>query len=76
MPNLASMDIELINTSENKLQEPDPHMVLFQEGSQETFSERDKAPRAELTQWDLRMLLFSRIASLGYLFNICVSGQT
>ena len=30
--------------------------------------------RAQLTQWDLRMLLFTRIASLGYLFNICVSG--
>ena len=31
---------------------------------------------AQLTQWDLRMLLFTRIASVGYLFNICYSGAT
>ena len=30
--------------------------------------------RAQLTQWDLRMLLFTRMVSLGYLFNTCVSG--
>ena len=29
--------------------------------------------RAQLTQWDLRMLLFTRIVSLGYLFTLCVN---
>lgn len=28
-----------------------------------------------MSQWDLRMLLFTRIVSLGYLFNMCISGS-
>lgn len=31
--------------------------------------------RAQLSQYDLIMLLFTRIAGLSYLFTICVSGQ-
>ena len=65
MPNMNSIDLEFEFTSEKMLQKP-----ALKQSSVDT-TER----RAQLTQWDLSMLLFSRIASLGYLFNICVSGE-
>ena len=27
-----------------------------------------------MSQWDIRMLLFTRIVSLGYLFSLCTNG--